>query len=225
MWLCRSRSTFSLFALCSVPFSQSAVSGQAGYCDCIDPARGAVQLLAPKQDTTCLDTWGANSEVEFCLLNYFCTTNWYLPSLVLQFVLAAKIILFLCIVSSVNVINSNKHTQDKSNRSEVTPVSGPFRRKEERRLSQLALLLPNERNFVFISLRTSSCHQTLRSLQYSCFITDGAKWTLTFCTDVLNTGNGTHRSLCFNWVVWKKKRLLLLKSPVPNLDCSQWSTS
>lgn len=105
MWLCCSRSAFLLF-FCFVffpinpPWTDRWVT-----VDCEDTASGAIQLV--RQSRTCLDTWGANSKVQLCLWNDFCITNCYLPSLVLQIVQAAKIALFLCIVSSVKVINSH----------------------------------------------------------------------------------------------------------------------
>lgn len=128
--------------------------------------------------------------------------------------------LFLCIVSSINVINSIHRIHLKKNILNLL-LQQCIQGKGG---SHLPLSLTNKRNFLCVSPRTSQCHQTVRSLQYLYFIKDGAKWTLAICSAALNTGSGTDRSLCSNWVVWKKD-LLLLKSPVPNLDCSQWSTN
>lgn len=115
MWLCCSRSTFSLFAFVQFPFYQSAVSEQAGYCWQHGHGQWSSPALEPKQDTTCLDTWGASSYVQLCLLNYFCITKWHLPSFGFAVCYSCQNrSLFLCIVSSVTVINNHRYTQDSS---------------------------------------------------------------------------------------------------------------
>lgn len=75
MWLRCSRSTFSLFAFCS-DFFLSACDEWTGRLLLTAWTR-PVELSNPKQDFTCLDTWGASSYVQLCLLNYFCITNWF----------------------------------------------------------------------------------------------------------------------------------------------------
>lgn len=126
-----------------------------------------------------------NSEVQLCLLNYFCITNWCLPSLVLQLVLAAKIA--LCIVSSIIVIQDNtrdSHAGFISENKLIYSLNGfqcVQEKENEAFQSHLPVCLTNMRNFLCISPRTSKCHLTLRSFQYLYLIVDGAKWTLAIC--------------------------------------------
>lgn len=65
--------------------------------------------------------------------------------------------LFLCIVSSVNVINSNRHTQDSAKDIHIYSNSFQCFQEKEREAfqSHLPLSLANKRNFLCISLRTS----------------------------------------------------------------------
>lgn len=170
------------------------MSGQAGYCWLHGHAQWTSTALAPKQNTACLDT--GEVKVHLCLLNYFCITNWYLPSLVLQFVLPKS--LFVPLYSELHQCNK-WHTQDSSQNipnlllQQFAVCSG----------EGLMCLLPWI-NLLCVSLRTFQGHQTVRSLQYLYFIKDGAKRTLAICPATLNTGTGTEESLCSNWLVWKK---------------------
>lgn len=119
--------------------------------------------------------------------------------------------LFLCIEFRHCNKNNNRHTHTHRIHPKISSIYS-FRsfqciqeKEGEASRSHLSLCLTNKRNFLHISPRTSSCHQTVRSLQYLYFITDGADWTLV-CQAALNTGSGTDRYLWSNCVVWKKKK-------------------
>ena len=207
MWLCCSRSTFFLFAFVEFSFYQSAMSEQAGYCWLHGHGQWSSPALEPKQDT--LHVWTPEVPIHtysLCLLNYFFITKWHLPSFGFAVCFSCQNrSLFLCIVSSVTVINYHRYSQDSSKNVDSLLQQFPVHSGEGPRglgLICTSLWLIKKPS---LHLRTSWCHQTVRSLQYLYFITDGAKWTLAACQAALSTGSETDRPSCSKWVVWKKK--------------------
>lgn len=156
MWLRCSRSTFSLFVFfCSVSLYQSAMDGRAGYYWL--HGHGHTQwtsaVLAQKQDNARLDTWEANSRTStvmpFELLLYH-----KLIFALFGFAVCSSCqnrSLFLCIVSSINVINDIHRIHLKwfpiYSLNSLQCVHG----------EGLIWLFPrtNKINFICVSLRTS----------------------------------------------------------------------
>lgn len=115
MWLCCSRSTF-FPCLLFVQFScyQSAIGGQAGYCWLRGHGRRSSPALAPKQDSV----FGhprcqfRSTVMPFELLLYHKLIFAFFGFAVCSSCQNRS--LFLCIVSSVSVINNNRRTQDSA---------------------------------------------------------------------------------------------------------------